>query len=78
MKAQELFKKIGYDIDEISNEEQLIYTKIDKETNIIYDITFYLDNKTFEAISNDRDYANDINSDELKAIYKQFEELDWI
>lgn len=75
MNAKEMFEKLGYKQEKI--EEQLIYTKIDVLTDVEYDIIFYLDDKTFEASTDNYQYANDINLKELQAINKQIEELGW-
>lgn len=75
MSAREMFKKLGYKQEEI--DEQLIYFKTDDLTDVEYDIIFYLDEKTFEATTDNPEYANDINIKELQAINKQIEELGW-
>ncbi len=75
MKAKEMFEKLGYEQEEI--DEQLIYTKTNVSIDVEYIIIFYLDEKTFEATTDNFAYANDINIKELQAINKQIDELGW-
>lgn len=73
--ARELFEELGFEQEEI--DEQLIYTKTDVSINVEYSIIFYLDEKTFEATTDNVAYANDINIKELQAINQQINELNW-
>ena len=76
MKAKEMFEKLGYEQEII--DEQLIYSTKDLQANIEYQIIFYLDDKSFEAITDNCIHANNINMQELQAINKQIEELGWL
>ena len=75
MLAKEMFEKLGYKQEII--DEQLIYSAKDLQANIEYQIIFYLDDRSFEAITDNFIHANNINMKELQAINKQCEELGW-
>lgn len=69
MKAREMFEKLGYRF------------KIDKFNNIAFDswgCIFVFDFKEKEILLNQGYGFHGIEMDELKAIYKQMEELGWI
>lgn len=80
MSAKEMFEKLGYELDIITDFEILYHMKWEISTT--YWVSFNLINKSFECFVNSdspfepsKSYAIDIEL--LKAINKQVEELGW-
>lgn len=83
--AKELFKELGYEIDEESELEILYKMKSEISStywNSTYWIVFNKTKKTFECfVTSDSPFepskSFEIGIDELKAINKQIEEMHW-
>lgn len=72
MTADEMFKKIGYVLVE-NNKEKMVYKSKDQDTYI----TFYSDKLISCGSGGFYDEAICIDLNELKAINKKIEELQW-
>ena len=77
MNADEMLNELGFfKSEEKSNSNYLTYIN-NSEFQVTNDITFYYDNKSFEAYE-DIDVALEIDVDLLKAIITKEKELGWI
>lgn len=73
MKAEELFEKLGY--KKRAGFESICYV-YENEDTVNFEIIFDLKNKTIHTHGGCTDKS--LSIDELEAIYKQCQELDWV